>query len=124
VWWALGAVTAGALVAVVKGAASQPAPPSGLTYITARPAPLVPGTTYYARADVGFPLSLFVTADAVQNKLASMGFSNIIATTDASALPASWPASERAGNLFVEATYSGPATTMAVPSQVLAAWTM
>jgi hypothetical protein len=125
VWAGVGlALTSGVLVALVSRSRAPVAPPAGLRYVTGRPAPLVPGTTYYARAALGLPLSLFVTADAVQNKLAGMGFSSIIATTDAAALPASWPLSERVGSLFVEATYSGPSTTMAVPSQVLAIWTM
>jgi hypothetical protein len=101
------------------------APTAGLMYISARPAPLVPGTTYFGRASVSWPLSIVVTKSAVQSKLASEGFTNIQVWTDASDLPASWPEGERVGDLFVQATYpiGAAPTTMVVPSQVTSIWT-
>ncbi len=97
-------------------------PTPGLKYVTARPAPLVPGTTYYGRAKIGWPLSALVTNNAVRSNLTGKGFTNVMVYSDASDLPESWPAGERTGNLFVEATYSGSATTMVVPKQVLSIW--
>lgn len=104
-------------------APSTPTP--GLTYVTGRPAPLIPGTTYYGRAQIGWPTSMLVTSSAVQSKLASEGFTDITVWTSASDLPSTWPAGETTGNLFVQATYpaTATATTMAVPSQVIDIWT-
>jgi hypothetical protein len=100
-------------------------PTPGLNYVAARPAPLVPGTTYFGRASISWPLSMLVTASTVKSKLTSEGFTNITVWTDASDLPASWPAGERVGDIFVQATYptGATATTMAVPSQVTSIWT-
>jgi hypothetical protein len=118
------ALVVGGVVVAVRRTPLGASPPAGLRYVTARPAYLTPGTTYYARASLQFPMSIFVSAEAVQTRLASMGFSNIVATTDSAALPAWWPLSERAGNLFVEATYTGAAgVPLTVPSQVAAIWT-
>ena len=99
-------------------------PTVGLQYVLARPAPLVPGTTYFGRASISWPLSMLVTASAVTSKLKSEGFTGIQVWTSASDLPASWPAGERDGDIFVEATYpaTAVATTMAVPSQVTSIW--
>lgn len=103
--------------------AAPSAPTPGLKYVTARPAPLVPGTTYFGRAKLGWAASLVVTNNAVRSNLQGKGFTNVMVYSDSSDLPASWPEGERTGNLFVEATYSGSSTTMAVPSQVLSIWT-
>lgn len=106
-----------------SGVPATPTP--GLTYVTDRPAPLVPGTTYYGRADVAWPLSVVVTKSAVQSKLEGEGFTNITVWTDSADLPANWPAGERVGDIFVQATYPTTAsvTSMAVPSQVQSIWT-
>lgn len=88
-----------------------------------RPIELQPGTTYRARASIAWPLSMLVTHDAVTSKLTDLGFTDIIVVFDAKALPDSWPVSERGGDLFVTATYNGPAKPMAVPSQLLSVWT-
>ena len=92
-------------------------------HVDERPIELTPGTTYHARASISWPLSMLVTHDAVVSKLTDVGFTNIQVFFDAAKLPEEWPVSERGGDLFVEATYSGPAKTMAVPSQLLSVWT-
>jgi hypothetical protein len=99
-------------------------PTPGLKYVNQRPAPLVPGTVYYGRADVSWPASWAVTALAIQKYLAAKGFTGIQVWTDAADLPVSWPAGERNGDRFVEATYpsTAAATTMTVPNQVLSIW--
>lgn len=97
-------------------------PTVGLKYVSQRPAPLAPGTTYFGRASVGWPLSWVVTEAAVRKDLTGKGFTGVQVWTDANDLPASWPEGERIGNVFVEATYAGTAPTLAVPAQVTSIW--
>jgi hypothetical protein len=110
---------------------SPPAPlnqsdlPPTVNLITARPVPVTPGTVYYGVASVSWPLSALVSASKIVSKLTSMGFSNISVMTSSSQLPVSWPANARTGDYFVTATYAGSApTTISVPGQVSAVWTM
>jgi len=106
------------------GGGSAPPTAATLQVIAQRPIVAKPGSTYYGRADVGWPLSIAVTASAVTSKLTSMGFTNVAAYTDPSALPASWPADQRSGNVFASGTYSGSApTAITLPSQVEEVWT-
>lgn len=108
----------------VAGGGAAPPTAATLQVIAQRPVVAKPGVTYYGRADVGWPLSIAVSASAVANKLRSMGFTNVAAYTDASSLPASWPADQRTGNVFASGTYNGTAATaITLPSQVQEVWT-
>lgn len=112
-----GVIVLGAAPASPEEEANAPA------HVDDRPIELEPGTTYLARASISWPLSMLVTHDAVVSKLTDLGFTNITVVFDAKELPESWPVSERGGDLFVMATYNGPAKAMAVPSQLLSVWT-
>lgn len=106
------------------GSGSAPPAQATLQVITQRPVVAKPGATYYGRADVGWPLSMAVSASAVASKLRAMGFTNVAAYTDASSLPASWPADQRTGNVFASGTYAGTQmTAINLPSQVQEVWT-
>ncbi len=95
----------------------------GVQYVTERPVQLQSGVTYFGRGDVGWPLSMAVTKSAVANKLNSLGFTNIAVYIDPSELPASWPNSEREGNVFAQATYSASSpVTFTPPSQIVSIW--
>jgi hypothetical protein len=130
--WSWPVAVVGASAAYLTYAVTRKPPPlqpsstiSGttLTLISDRPVPVITGTTYYGRGDVGWPVSMLVSASAITSKLQSMGFSNVAAYTSTSDLPADWPSDQRTGNVFASATYTGAPTTIALPSQVAAVWT-
>jgi hypothetical protein len=130
--WGIATIGGGAFLFYEVFVKSSPPPalsqndlPPTVNLITARPVPVTPGTVYYGVASVSWPLSALVSASKIVSKLQSMGFSDITVATSSSQLPVSWPANARTGDYFVTATYAGSApTTIAVPGQVSAVWTM
>jgi hypothetical protein len=96
-----------------------------LQYIDARPVPLNQGATYAGRANIPWPISMLVTRDAIADKLTSKGFSNVHVYMKPEELPATWPASEKGGDVFASASYApgdSPEATMELPSQVISVW--
>ena len=96
--------------------------PNTPDHIDARPVALTPGVTYFGRASISWPLSMLVTRDAVVSHLQAEGFTDVVVVFDADKLGAEWPATERGGDLFVQATYAGAPTSVDVPSQVVSVW--
>ncbi len=93
-----------------------------IDHVDERPAVLQPGKRYYARASVSWPKSMLVTKGAVESALAKQGGTNIEVYTSAAELPASWPASERGGDLFIASTYQGPPAAVPIPGEVVSLW--
>jgi len=103
---------------------SDPSDPSiGPTFIEARPVPVSPGVVYFGRASIPWPASMVVSKSMVASKLAEKGFANVTVYDDASQLPAAWPVTERGGDIFASGVWTGPATSLDLPSQVLSVWT-
>ena len=96
-----------------------------LQYIDARPVPLSAGATYAGRANIPWPISMLVTREAIASNLTEHGFDNVHVYMKPEELPATWPASEKGGDLFASATYApgdNAAATMNLPSQVISVW--
>jgi hypothetical protein len=96
--------------------------PDPVEHLDVRPVPVEPGRTYFGRASISWPLSMLVTRDRVISALTEQGFAPVEVFTAPEQLGPDWPASERGGDLFVRATYAGPAKTFDVPRQVVSVW--
>jgi len=79
---------------------------------------LTHGHRYQGRAEIGWPLSSFVTESKAVAYLTKRGWTDVAAWTDSDALPSDWPADQREGTVFVKATWSGETSEQTLPEQV------
>jgi hypothetical protein len=99
-------------------------PLAGPIHLNQAAVPLETGRRYLAAVDVSFPLSLAANASKVRAQAVSMGFSNVIVTTD----PPPGPANvARGADYYILGTYTrGPASVArsqaAGQVKVLDAW--